>query len=160
MLRSCSHVLALGFISALMFPATQSVAQSWPQRTVRLIVPVGPGAVPDVPARLFANRLSERWKQPVIVENRTGAEGLIGVAAFSSMRDNHTLLVSFAGPITVFPLLQERIPYDPDRDLVPISLITTSFGAVAAPTSLNVKSLAELVALVQARPGKLNYFSG
>ena len=151
------RTLAIVAMGAVVLSAAPSLAQTWPQRTVRLIVPVGAGNVPDVPARLFADRLAERWKQPVVVENRPGADALIATAAFASMRDDHTLFVSFAGPISVLPLLHDKLPYDPGRDLVPISTMTDAFAFFAASASLKIGSLTELVTYASAHPGKLNY---
>ena len=148
--------LAIGLIAAEAVVATAP----WPQRAVRLIVPFGSGSSPDVAARLYAERLAVRWKRPVIVENRPGAEGLAGVTAFASMRDDHALLFSPAAPISVFPFTQERLGYDPARDLVPISSAINTFGSIAVSGSLKVASLAELVALARAQPGKLNWSSG
>jgi tripartite-type tricarboxylate transporter receptor subunit TctC len=136
--------------------ATAAAAETWPQRMVRLFVPVGAGSATDTAARIYADRLAERWKQTVVVENRPGADGLIGVSAFIAARDDHALLFSFAAPISVYPVVREKLPYDPARDLVPISSATDSFGSLAVPTSLNISSLAQLVAYARARPGKLN----
>jgi tripartite-type tricarboxylate transporter receptor subunit TctC len=135
-------------------------AEPWPQRAVRLVVPIGSGSAPDVAARLYAERLATRWKRPVVVENRAGAEGLIGATAFASMRDDHTLLFSPAAPISVFPYIQQTLAYDPARDFVPVSSAVDTFGAVAASGSLKVESLAQLVAFARRQPGKLNWSSG
>jgi tripartite-type tricarboxylate transporter receptor subunit TctC len=147
---------ATGLLIGLALTAPAS-ADAWPQRAVRLIVPAGPGSSVDVGARLFAGRLAERWKHPVIIENRPGAEGIVGVNSFVNMHDDHALLVSFAGPISVLPVTQEKLPYDPARDLVPISSNTDNFATIAASASLKVGSLAELVTLARSQPGKLNY---
>lgn len=133
-------------------------AEPWPQRAIRLIVPVGAGSSTDVTARIYADRLAERWKQPVAVENRPGADGLIGTAAFVGAHDDHTLLFSFASPISVLPLIHATLPYDPGRDLVPISLAADTFGTLTAHASLNLRSLKDLVALARQQPGKLNHF--
>jgi tripartite-type tricarboxylate transporter receptor subunit TctC len=152
-------VRAAGFLIGLIATGT-TVAEPWPQRAVRVIVPLGSGSAPDDAARLYAERLAARWKRPAIVENRPGAEGLIGVTAFAGMRDNHVLLFSPAAPISVFPFTQERLTYDPARDFVPISSAIDTFGSIAVSSSLKVTSLAELVTLARARPGKLNWSSG
>src|SRR5712671_2466153 len=148
-------VLATGLLSSLAPPP--AAAEAWPQRVVRLVVPSGPGSSVDVGARLFAERLADRWKHPVVVENRPGAEGIIGVNAFINMHDDHALLVSFAGPISVLPVTQDKLPYDPVHDLVPISSSTDNFATVAATTSWKIGSLSELVSLARSQPGKLNY---
>ena len=133
------------------------VADVWPQKSVRFIVPTGAGSPVDVSARLFAEQLGKRWRQSVVVENRPGADGLTAVAAFASNRDDHTLLYSFAAPVSVFPALHEKLPYDPSRDLVPISWTVDNFVAVAANTSLNLNSLKDLAFQSRSKPGSLNY---
>jgi tripartite-type tricarboxylate transporter receptor subunit TctC len=141
----------------LAFAPQPADADGWPQRAVHLIIPSGPGSSVDVAARLFAERLGDRWKQPVVVENRPGAEGIIGVNAFINMHDDHALLASFAGPMSVLPVTMEKLPYDPARDLVPISSMTDNFATVASANALNIGSLSELVAAARAQPARLNY---
>jgi tripartite-type tricarboxylate transporter receptor subunit TctC len=154
-----TSVLAAGFLIG--FVATAAVAaEPWPQRTVHLIVPFGGGTAPDIAARLYAERLAAHWQRPVIVENRPGAEGLIGATAFAGTHDDHALLFSPAAPVSVFPFTQEKVGYDPVRDFVPVSSASDTFGSIAVPASLKVGSLAELVKLARAQPGKLNWTSG
>ena len=96
-------------------------APAWPQHTVRLITPLGPGSGMDVVARLFAERLSQRWGQPVVVENRQGADGILAVQSFLTDRDNHSLIFGFAGLISINPLIHgDKLPYDV-RDIVPVA---------------------------------------
>src|SRR5262245_38198921 len=147
-------ILGCAMLIALPGPAA---AQAWPQRTVRLILPLGPGSATDVTARLYAERLSERWGKPVVVENRPGPDALIAVAGFIAARDEHTLLFSFGGPVTINPVVYDKLTYDPDRDLVPIVSASDSFLAVAASASTNIASLDDLVAHAKAAPGKLNW---
>jgi len=135
-------------------------SEAWPQRAVNLIVPFGSGSGPDIAARIYAEQLAIRWKQPVVVENRIGAEGLIGVATFTATRDDHTLLFSPAAPITVFPFTQEKITYEPSRDLVPISSAANTFGVIAATAYADVHSVTELIRFARAHPGDLNWASG
>jgi tripartite-type tricarboxylate transporter receptor subunit TctC len=149
-----------GIVISLLTTAPGLAAEPWPQRVVRLIVPMGSGSAPDVAARLYAERLATRWTRAVVVENRPGAEGLIGATAFAGMHDDHILLFSPAAPISVFPFTQEKLAYDPARDFVPISSAIDTFGSIAVSASLNVTSLAELVAIARAQPGKLNWSSG
>jgi tripartite-type tricarboxylate transporter receptor subunit TctC len=139
---------------------TSLAAEPWPQRPVRIIVPIAAGSGSDVAAREFAERLSARWKQPVVIENRAGADGLVGTAAFAAMHDDHVLLFSPAAPISVFPVTQANLPYDPARDLVPIASATNTFVMLASSQTLNVKSLQQMVELVRSRPGTLNWSSG
>jgi tripartite-type tricarboxylate transporter receptor subunit TctC len=135
--------------------APQTATPSWPQRTVRFILPLGPGAGSDITARLLADRLTARWGQPVVVENRPGGDAMVAINAFVTAHDDHTLLLAPTSTFTAHPFLHQKVSYDP-RDLVPIARITNTLVTVAAPASLGVGSLAELVALARARPGKLN----
>jgi tripartite-type tricarboxylate transporter receptor subunit TctC len=134
---------------------SSSVAQSWPQRTVRVILPNPPGVGIDVVARLFTERLSQRWARAVIVENIPGADGNLAAREFVANRDDHTLLYSFPGLITINPLTYEKLPYDPTRDLVPIASTSDNFLAIAISQSLKFGSLSELI---KARP-KLTWAS-
>ena len=121
-------------------------AQTWPQRTVRVILPIGPGSATDLTARLFAERLAARWGQPVVVENRPGADGIPAVTSFIAARDEHTLFFSFGGPVTTNLVTREKLPYEV-ADLVPIASASESFLAIAAHGDI-----ASLDDLVQARP--------
>jgi tripartite-type tricarboxylate transporter receptor subunit TctC len=159
MRMTCSGIgiLIASLTTALVLTAPSVRAEPWPQRAVRVVVPFGAGSGPDFAARLFADRLSQRWKQPVVVENRPGADGLIGTAAFVNLHDDHALMYSAAAPLSVLPVLQSKLPYDPARDVVPISSAADTFGAVATSASVKAESLADLVTLARSRPGQLNY---
>jgi len=152
------QILAITAVSALVLPTAAFSAEPWPQRTVRFIAPVGAGTGPDVAARVIAERLALRWRHPVVVENRPGADGLTGVAAYIGMRDDHALLFSYAAPISVFPAIHESLPYDPKRDLVPIASTADTFIGIAASSAANTATLAELVARARTNPGKLNCY--
>src|SRR4051812_43728384 len=154
------RVSAVSALGALVLWPVHAAAESWPQRPVRMIVPIAPGSSPDVAARVFAERLKTRWGQPVIVENRPGADGLIGTAAFAAAQDDHTLLFSFAAPLTVYPAIHEKLSYDPKLDLIPVSMTAETFGTITVPASLPVRTLAEFVEWARARPGRLNWTSG
>jgi tripartite-type tricarboxylate transporter receptor subunit TctC len=136
--------------------STASAQTSWPQRAVRFVVPLGPGSGADIGARLFADRLAVRWGKPVVVENRPGGDGIVAIAAFVSAHDDHTLLFAPAATFTAHPFLHDKLPYE-QADLLPISRVSNTLVVIVAPTSLKVGSLAELVALVRAQPGKLNW---
>ncbi len=151
--------LAMIAVGALNLPAPVLAGEPWPQRPVRFIGPFGAGVGPDIAARVFADRLSARWRQPVIVENRPGADGLTGVTAYVRSPDDHTLLFSFAAPISVFPAIHESLPYDPKRDLVPIAAAADTFVGLGASAASKIQSLADFVALARARPGKLNCYT-
>ena len=119
-------------------------------------MPLPPGSGMDLSARLAAERLSERWGQPVVVENRQGADGIPAVTAFLSARDNHTFLFSFAGIVTFNHLLHEKLPYDP-KELIPIVPVIDNYLGVSATTVLKVNSLAEFVQTAKAQPSELNW---
>ena len=151
-------LLALVLLAVAGTPAAaQTSVQAWPERTVRLILPLGPGSATDVTARLYAERLAEKWGKPVVVENRPGPDALLAVAGFLGARDEHTLLFSFGGPVTINPATHAKLPYDPQRDLVPIVSASDSFLAVAVHAALNINSVEELVKRAKAEPGKLNW---
>jgi tripartite-type tricarboxylate transporter receptor subunit TctC len=149
--------LAVTLLGTLVLSAAPSNAQPWPQRAVRVIVPLPPGIPTDLVCRLFADRLSERWRQPVIVENRQGADGIPAISSFVTARDDHTLLCSFPGIVTINPLIHEKLPYDPRRDLVPVVSLSDNFIGIAASTALKVNSLDDFVKLARLQPGKLNW---
>ena len=128
---------------------------SWPQRPVKLILPLGPGSGVDITARLLADRLAARWGQSVVIENRPGGDGIVAVTAFASGGDDHTLLMSPSSSFTHHPWTQEKMPYNPD-DLVPIVRMTNTIVAVAVPSS-SINSMVDLVATARAQPGKLNW---
>ena len=136
--------------------AVTASAQSYPQRAVRFILPFGPAAGVDITARLLADKLSTRWGKPVVVENRPGGDGLVAINAFISANDDHTLLFVPASTYTAHPYSHEKLPYDAERDLQPIVNVTHHRDRACAPESLNVKSLAEFVALARAKPDTLN----
>lgn len=156
-MNACSIWLRMVVIAAAFALPCALQAQAWPERPVRVIVPLPPGTAPDVSARLFAEHLALRWKQPVIVENLPGADGIVAVKEFIGRRDGHTLLYSFAGPITINPLLHEKLPYDAAHDLQPIAMASDNFLAVAVATSSPVRSLGELAAWSRQRAAKLNW---
>ena len=149
-------VLAVAsFLTALSH--TASAKEPWPQQTVRMIAPLPPGGATDLAARLFAERLSQRWGRPVVVENRPGGDGIVAVNAFKAANDRHTLLFSFAGPVTINPLLYAKLPYDPDQDLVPIAPAIDNFFAIAVARSLEVESIGAFVALAGRHPATYNW---
>ena len=109
--RLCA--LALG-IAALALGTLTAAAQSWPSRPVKFILPLGAGSGADIGARLFAERLSAKWGQPVVVENRPGGDGFVAITAFTSAKDDHVFLWGPAAAFTAHPYLHEKLPYDPN----------------------------------------------
>jgi tripartite-type tricarboxylate transporter receptor subunit TctC len=122
---------------------------------VRFIVGLGPGSAQDIAARLFGDQLSKRWGQPVVIENKPGADGIVAINAFTGAHDPHTLLFAASGTFTAHPTQYAKLPYDPS-DLVPLARVSSTIIAVSVPTALNVNTLDELVALARKEPGKLN----
>jgi tripartite-type tricarboxylate transporter receptor subunit TctC len=150
-------VLAFAFILVLA-PAAQ--AQSWPNQPVHLIVPATAGSSLDVVARVLGERLQAQWKQPVIVESKPGAGGLVGMSAVAkSPADGHTLGVGFNGPIAIAPLLYQKMTYDPAKDLVPVVLTTSQPNVLAVAADHPANSVAEFVAWARQQNGKLSYAS-
>jgi tripartite-type tricarboxylate transporter receptor subunit TctC len=135
-------------------------AQEWtPSRPVRIVVPIV-GSTNDALARLVAPKLQGVLGQPVIVENKPGAGGNIGADMVAkSAPDGHTLLVGYNGPLAINPTLFEKMPYDPVKDLAPITLAVTSPQYLAVNSDLPVSSVAELAAMAKANPDKLSYGS-
>ena len=154
-LRDVAIIVALT-LAAIQLRAPASAA-SWPERTVRLVTPSAPGSSIDLAARLFAERLAERWGKPVIVDNRPGADGILAVQALLHANDGHTLLFAFPGVVTVVALLHDSVPYDPVGDLVPISSAAYDFLSVAVTARLPASTLGELVTFAKSRPGRLNW---
>ena len=115
---------------AVVLAVAPSQAQSWPTRPVKFIVPFGPGAGADIGARLFAERLTKIWGQPVVVENRPGGNSLVAINAFLSANDDHVLLFGPSGNFTVHPFIYAKLPYDP-TDLIPIVQVSNTILAVA-----------------------------
>src|SRR5258708_28114909 len=122
------------FLAALALAGAPSGAQApaWPQRAVKFIIPFGPGAAADIGAGLFADRLSRRWGQTGVVENRPGADGIVAITAFVNANDDHTLLFAATGSFTVHPFQIEKLPYEP-RDLNPIARVSNTVLVVAVP---------------------------
>jgi tripartite-type tricarboxylate transporter receptor subunit TctC len=131
-------------------------AQTYPTRTVRLILPYAPASGTDITARLFADRLGPRWGKPVVIENRPGGDGLVSLSAFVNANDDHALWIGPAGVFMVHPYEHQNLPYDAERDLLPVASLTTIILAMSTPASLKLASVKDFVALARAQPGKLN----
>jgi tripartite-type tricarboxylate transporter receptor subunit TctC len=145
-------------LSAFLLSVTGVSAEAWPQHSVKLVVPLGPASGVDVTARLLADHLSRRWGQAVVVENRPGADGTIGLAAFLGMADDHALLLAPTGTFTASPFLHRNRVYNQSQ-LAPIARVSNTLISIAVPKSLNVNSLAELMALVRSQPDRYHWAS-
>ena len=149
-------VAAFSLLAALLVCAAPSAAQTWPQRTVRFLVTLGPGSGIDIGTRLLADRLTKVWNQPVVVENRPGGDALVAITAFVGANDDHVLLASPSSSFTAHHHIYKNLPYKP-TDLAPIARVSNTIIVIAVPATLEVKSVAELVAMARAQPGKLNW---
>jgi tripartite-type tricarboxylate transporter receptor subunit TctC len=151
-------ILKLLLILVVVFTGCLANAQTWPARPVRVIVSFPPGTTPDTVARVVAPRLQEALGQPVIVENRAGAGGnLAAEAVAKSAPDGYTLLVSTNAAVATNKVLYDNLPYDPERDLAPISLLATAPQALVTHASVPVKSFKEFLGHVRQNPGRLSY---
>jgi tripartite-type tricarboxylate transporter receptor subunit TctC len=152
------QALALAAAGAVIPAAAQQAG--FPNKTVRIIVPYTTGGSNDVIARLLAQQLQTQWGQPVVVENRPGAAGNIGSAEVAKAApDGHTLLLTNINITSMNPALIANMPFDPQKDFAPISLLGTTTLALVVHPSVPANSVADLISLAQKEPGKLNYAS-
>ena len=158
-MKLAKFAIALVLCIAPLAVMAQANVTAYPSRPLRIIVPQSPGASTDLTARLIAQRLSEAFKQPVVVDNRPGAGTIIGTElVVRATPDGYTLLVVAAG-ITVNPNFYKNIPYDTERDLAPVTQLTRFPNLLAAHPSLPVKTLQDVLALARAKPGTISYAS-
>ena len=144
---------------ALMCCSLQALAQSYPAKAIRIVVPFTPGSATDIMARSVSDKLAASFGQPVIVENRPGAGGTIGTAVVArSPADGYTLVVVSAGH-AINPAIYDNLPYDTAKDLSGVIPLGSLPSVLIVPASLGVKSVQELIALAKAKPGELNYTS-
>lgn len=153
------HVAACVAVAVLLHGVAW--AQSWPSRPIRIVVPYAAGGNTDVVARLTAERLQNALGQSVTVENRAGGAGMVAVSyVMNAPADGYTLLMSSTGPHTIMPALKPSVPFDPLKDLVPVSNVSSNALVLLVHPSLPAKTYKELVALAKQQPGKLNIGSG
>jgi tripartite-type tricarboxylate transporter receptor subunit TctC len=144
--------------AALLPPA--ALAQEWPAKPVKIVIPFGPGSTPDLVGRMIADRLQQKLGQPFVVEDKPGASGNIGTDAVAKAEpDGYTLGISIGGPLAINPLLFSKMPYDPKTDLAAVTMVATQPSALAVNAKLGVNSFADLVALLKKNPGKYNFGS-
>jgi tripartite-type tricarboxylate transporter receptor subunit TctC len=144
---------ALIILSLATVPA---FAQSWPQRPVKFILSLGPGSGADIGARLYADRLTKMWGQPVVVENRPGGDGVIAINAVIQAKDDHTLLWGPTANFVGHPYSLEKMSYDP-KELVPVARVSGTVVTLGVPASMNVGSLKELLETAKQKKGWLNW---
>src|SRR2546430_1531948 len=154
--RLSRSLFALSLFAPLILSVAPAAAQNWPQRPVKFLVTLGAGAGVDIGTRLLADRLSARWGQPVVVENRPGGDGIVAITSFLSARDDHILLAAPTSSFTAHPYLHDNLPYKP-ADLLPIVRVSNTLITISVPVSLNIATFADLIAMARAQPGKLNW---
>ena len=138
----------------------QTPPQPWPSHPVKLIVPFGAGSTPDVIMRLIADQLKQKFNQSFVVENKPGASGNLGTDTVAKAApDGYTLGISIGGPLAINPLLFDKMPYDPQKDLAFITMLTSQPSALAVSSELGVDSVAQLIDLLKKNPGKYNFGS-
>ena len=143
-------------VTAVLGCGLPAAAQNWPQRPVKFLVTLGPGSGVDIGTRLLGDRLSARWGQPVVVENRPGGDGIVAITTFLGAHDDHVLLAAPTSSFTAHPYLHENLPYK-QSDLVPIARVSNTIITISVPVSLKLASFADVVAMARAQPGTLNW---
>ena len=158
--RGLSLALAASALGYGLMASDNAWAQNkWPEKTVRMVVPAPPGSAPDGQIRLFSQKLSEMWGQPVVVENIVGAGGLIGADRVAKATpDGYTFLYNTIGPIAVAPnLMPTKMTFNPEKDLVPVSLATKTPNWITVLPNYPANNIQELIALAKKNPGKITY---
>ncbi len=151
---------AIGVLLFALWTGAAAIAQDYPQKSVRLVVPYAAGGGIDGLARAFADTITKIWNVPVVVDNRAGAGGAIGADIVAhAAPDGYTLLFTADAPITSSPYMIRKMAYDPMKDLLPISLLVMANTVVTVNPSVNVSNLRELVALAKQKPDELTYAS-
>src|SRR5947209_4024851 len=148
-------------IDASSIAHSQDLSASYPSRPIRLIVPFPAGGPSDIVARILGQKMSEDWGQPVVIENRPGANTIIGAqAAAKASPDGYTLFMAIDSTLVMNQYLYKSLPYDPIADFAPISLTTKTVSVLAVSSAGGLGSVKELVARARAQPGKLSYGAG
>lgn len=153
------HLLSLAAASAAGHALPVAAQAAWPNRPVKIVVPTGPGSSLDLIARAMSDKLAARWGQPVVIDNKPGAGGMLGMDAVAKATDGHTLGIGFNGPLAYAPFLYAKTPYDPAKDLKPIVMTTSQPNVLAVNAEVPARTVAELVAWAKAQGGKVNYSS-
>jgi tripartite-type tricarboxylate transporter receptor subunit TctC len=155
-MRRLIVLAAIAFTTSVQLTSIAAAQQSYPSRTVRLLLPYGAASASDIAARMFADRLTKLWGKPVVVENRPGGEGLVSLNAFVAAHDDHTLWFGPAGAFNVLPYQQDTISFDIKRDIVPIVSISDVSLAISVPAAMKIDTMDQLVKLIRDNPGKFN----
>ena len=159
--RPWANGARLAFVALLLVAALPSIAQTFPAKPLRLVVPFPPGGPLDVVGRLIAQQLGERWGQNVVVENKPGAGGNIGADFVAkSAPDGYTVVMGALSTHAVNPSLYSKMPYDAQKDFAPITRVAITPNVLVVNPALPVNSVKELIAYAKAHPGKLSFGSG
>src|SRR3954470_3608414 len=148
--------LFLAFALVLAALPLGASAQAWPTKPVRFILSLGPGSGADLGARLYADRLTKMWGQPVVVDNRPGGDGVIAINAVITAKDDHTLLWGPTANFVGHPYSLDKMPYDP-KELMPVARVSGTVVTLGVPASMNVSSLKDLLATAKQKQGWLNW---
>jgi tripartite-type tricarboxylate transporter receptor subunit TctC len=151
----CCIMVAVA-LAAAPLRAQPATPQDWPTRSVRFLLTLGAGSGTDIGGRLLADRLSRKWGQSVVIENKPGGDGIVAIAAFVGAKDDHVLLLSPSSSFIAHPYLHDNLPYRPE-DLAPIARVSSTFVGITVPAVSPVHSMKELMALAQSKPGELNW---
>jgi tripartite-type tricarboxylate transporter receptor subunit TctC len=161
-MKITTATLLVVMLAAAILPAqAQTPAPAWPAKTVRIVVPFGPGSTPDIVARLVADQLQQKYPvSAFVIENKPGASGNTGTDAVAKAApDGATLGVSIGGPLAINTLLFSKLPYDPAKDIAAVTQLVTMPSTLAVNAELPVANVAELIALLKKEPGKYNFGS-
>ncbi len=160
---TAAFTAASRWLGVLLLSATALSAgaqQAYPAKPIRFIVPYPPGSGTDIVARMLSQKLAESWGQPVTVDNRPSAGAIVGIDAIAKAApDGYTIGIADTGPLALNPALYPKLPYDPVRDLAPITLVADLPFILVVNPKLPVTSVAELLALAKSKPGQINYAS-
>jgi tripartite-type tricarboxylate transporter receptor subunit TctC len=157
-MKSLARFAALLAAFALAMPA--ALAQTYPQKALRMVVPFAPGGTTDIVARLIASKMGPALGQSVVIDNRPGANGIVGSEIVAkSAPDGYTLMMGYLGNLAMNPALYSKLSYDPIRDYAPVTLVASTTQAIVVHPSLPAKTVPELIALAKSKPGQLNYAS-
>ena len=155
-MRRLILALALSLLAVPLFGTTPSSAQAWPTRPVKFILTLGPGSGADIGARLLSDRLTKKWGQPIVVENKPGGDGIVAITAFVGAHDDHVLLFAPSSSFIGHPYQHDNLPYKP-ADLAPIARVSNTVVAISVPVDFPAKSLKDVVEAARAKPGQLNW---
>lgn len=160
-MKFLNHLIKAGLVTMMaLLPAWPAASQDWPSKGITLISPYAAGGFSDTRMRLLARKLSEKLGQPVVVENKSGAGGVIGTAALAKAApDGYTIGSGNLAPLAVNQSLMKKLPYDPAKDIEPVILVENSPLILSVSNNLPVKNISDLIALAKKDPGKLTFGS-